>query len=224
MALSNSLQREPRIARGCRPRQDARGQGLSSHDRLTSTTAVNAWGCAACSGGGPRRGHAADPRRSGQSVGKNSRSASTRNAEASGWPVDRPASTADTRPARVCPRAAATRLSAAQNSSSSATDVRCPASEKLRLTRLLSCHLPSSPVTSTRLDWPDGVPVVRWATFYAIRLKRRQGSRDPRNAVVAYAQAKGGKDPARFVQVAGGPPTSRAFVCCGAHVAAATIG
>jgi hypothetical protein len=44
----------------------------------------------------------------------------------------------------VRPRSAAMRVSADQNSGSSATDVRCPANEKLRLTRRLSFHLPAA--------------------------------------------------------------------------------
>ncbi len=68
----------------------------------------------------------------------------TRSADASGWVGVRSASAAATTAASVRPRSAAMRVSADQNSGSSATDVRCPANEKLRLTRRLSFHLPAA--------------------------------------------------------------------------------
>src|SRR5580658_920566 len=65
-------------------------------------------------------------------------SARTRKAEASGVDPSRSASTSATRPARPIARDLAASSSTCQNSASSATLVRCPASEKLRLIRLLS--------------------------------------------------------------------------------------
>jgi hypothetical protein len=72
-----------------------------------------------------------------------SRNAMTRNAEASGVDASLSASTAATTAASVVRRFPAVASSTCQNAASSATLVRWPASEKLRLIRLLRGWLPS---------------------------------------------------------------------------------
>jgi hypothetical protein len=76
--------------------------------------------------------------------GKNTCSASTRSADASGRPSGRWASTFVASAVNVCWRPAAMCVSAAQNSDSSATLVRRLASEKLRLISVPRHLLPTT--------------------------------------------------------------------------------